>query len=72
MTYPQYHSTYNPSGISTYGAPRPNPLTRNQKIAIGVGAGALVLGVGGFIIWSATKRDPTGMVARKPSRTVNP
>lgn len=51
MTYPQYHNPYSPSGMSTYGGTVPkSKLTRGQKIAIGVGAAAVV-GVGAFLFW---------------------
>ena len=52
MTYPMYLNPADPYG------PRNNPLTRGQKIAIGVGSAAVV-GLGVFLLWPSSAKAAT-------------
>lgn len=69
MTYPQYHNPYAHLSPGTGGrVTQSNPLTRNHKIALGIGAGVVVLG-GGFLAWHLTRKSTE---VRTPQRTSNP
>lgn len=52
VTYPMYLNPADPYG------PRNNPLTRGQKIAIGVGSAAVV-GLGVFLLWPSSAKAAT-------------